>query len=321
MGAYISQKVGATSGEHGNGPAGFAEEIWHAIADNDNETCESIRSYELTPEVYVATHPLNPWLILKPVAWDQSEDNPRLFTATLRWDKEPISQKEKDKKDYPNPLNRPAVITWKTQQEMEAAQFDSEGAAILNSAGDIFDPPVERPRSHLVAVVKKFVAGFPDWAWDMIDCANSSPFLIDGRLVPTGRACLNNIELGEWQNEGQDPDNPGDDIRYREVVFEIAIKRPRKVRTNEELEPVESSDDIPDPWQLEVVDQGLHELEFITNKRKRILDDSSPKQPVAQPVLLNGSGQKLSTPGPYDAIYRRFDKFRETADFSLLPLS
>lgn len=307
----IDRVVGGTSSELAPYLQGSAEEEWTIIVDSYDYTAEMLRAEGIFPVPYFTFHPLNPWLVLKPIKIKQSDETPQLFKATLTYDSEPITQREKEKSQYPNPLMRPAKVRWRTDHEDEAAQINRKGKAILNSAGEYFDPPLTRKRRFLTAVVTKNVAGFPDWAWDLIGCVNTTTFVLDGRTIAAGRAMLDDIQLSEWKEEG-DPDDPGGVLQYREVTFEVAVKRKRDPRFVGET-------GIPSPWQLEVLDQGLHEKK--SGKLIRIMDDQKPPQPIAQPVCLDGTGKKLASPTPSNAVYITDDDFEFTADLSALPLT
>jgi len=313
MGVLVVDRVmGGTSSELAPYLQGSAEEEWTIIVDSPNYTAELLRAEGIFPVPYFSFHPANPWLILKPIKIKQSEEAPELFHATLTYDSEPVKQKDKEKSEYPNPLLRPAQIRWRTDYEEEAAQLNRKGKAILNSAGEYFDPPLSRKRRFLTACVTKNVAGFPDWAWDLIGCVNSSAYTLDGRTIPIGRSMLDNIELAAWAEEGN-PDDPGGVIQYRAATFEIAIKRPRDARDEED------EDDIPSPWQLEVLDQGLHEKR--AGKLIRIKDQASPPQDIAAPVCLDGAGRRLNNPTPASAVYIVDDDFEFWANLSALPLT
>jgi len=304
MSFYIADKMaGGGSGTIANGFQGQAKEIWILIASDIHHTTEQLRLSGIFPQPYVAVHAENPWLILKPIEIEQDEDSPEKFTCTLTWDSEPLTKKEEDEDTEPDPLAREALWEWHTGRDRIAVLIDLDGAAILNSAGEAFDPPTERDLPFLIARGVKKVAGVPDWAWDMIDTKNSADFVVDGRTVPKGRACLANISLGQWQKSG--------DTRYREATFEIHVKKPRALRTGET--------EAPSPWDLELIDQGLHELDTGTGELTKILD--SEGQPIAQPVLMDGAGARLTTPDDSSTHFYWQYRIHEESDFSNLPLA
>lgn len=296
------KQPGGGSGTFANGFQGEAKEIWTVVASDINHSTEDLRASGLFPQPYQTVHAQNPWLILMPIEIEQNEEAPEVFVCTLKWTSEPLSKKEEDEDTEPDPLSREALWTWTTGRDRIAIMYDLNRDAIINSAGEFFDPPFERDLPFLIARGVKKVAGVPDWAWDMIDTKNSSDFTVDGRLVEKGRACLADIQLGQWQKSG--------DTRYREATFEIHIKKPRKIRSGESS--------VPSPWDIEIIDQGLHELDGSNNLTK-ILDHDG--QPLAQPVLLNGSGLRLTTPTDSDThVYFPFE-IREETDFNNLPLA
>lgn len=238
-----------------------------------------------------------------PIDISQEEEAPEVFTCTLTWTSEPLSKKEEDEDTEPDPLSREALWSWSTGRDRIAIMFDVERDAIINSSGEFFDPSPERDIPFLIARGEKKVAGVPDWAWDMIDTKNSADFTVDGRLVTKGQACLADIQLGPWQKSGG--------TRYRVANFEIHIKKLRKIRSGETS--------VPSPWDLELIDQGLHAIDYNTGDLTKLLDKDS--QPLAQPVLLNGQGERLAT--PYTAsthVYRTFT-IRDETDFNNLPLA
>lgn len=237
-----------------------------------------------------------------PIEIEQNEDAPEVFVCTLKWTSEPLSKKEEDEDTEPDPLSREALWSWSTGRDRIAIMYDMNRDAIINSAGEFFDPPVERDLPFLIARGVKKVAGVPDWAWDMIDTKNSSDFTVDGRLVEKGRACLADIQLGSWQKSG--------DTRYREATFEIHIKKPRPIKTGETS--------APSPWDLEIIDQGLHELDPILGLKKIVDRDD---QPLAQPVLLDGSGAVLADPRLVSTHYYHKFTIRDETDFNNLPLA
>ena len=54
-----------------------------------------------------------------------------------------------------NPTNDPATITWGSEQFQRVVVVDKEGDAVVNSAGDPFDPPIMADDSRRVVTVTK----------------------------------------------------------------------------------------------------------------------------------------------------------------------
>jgi len=297
------KQPGGGSGTFANGFQGEAKEIWTVVASDINHSTEDLRASGLFPQPYQTVHAQNPWLILMPIEIEQNEEAPEVFVCTLKWTSEPLSKKEEDEDTEPDPLAREALWTWTTGRDRVAMLQDLDGKAVANSAGELFDPTPERDQPFLIARGVKKVAGVPDWAWDMIDTKNSADFTVDGRLVPKGRACLADIQLGQWQKSG--------DTRYREATFEIHIKKCRPLKTGET--------EAPSPWDLELIDQGLHQIDYLTDTLTKLTDADG--QPLAQPVLLDGNGFRLLHPEiEANHVYLTF-RSRDESDFSNLPLA
>ena len=81
--------------------------------------------------------------------------------------------------------------------------MDRDGNAILNSAGDPYDPPVEGDDNRWQIVVRKNIAQAPPWLLTMKDAINNGPWAVAGLSVPDKQAKLMNIEIGEWQVRNQ----------------------------------------------------------------------------------------------------------------------
>jgi hypothetical protein len=54
-----------------------------------------------------------------------------------------------------NPLLKPAKISWGTVRVQQVARKDARGKAILNSAGDAFDPPLMKDKINLTLKVQR----------------------------------------------------------------------------------------------------------------------------------------------------------------------
>jgi hypothetical protein len=313
----LDKIVGGGKGTIGVGLAGEATETWIILADGPDYSTEAVRNSGIFPPVYQSYHEQNSRLLLRPIEITQSEENPCLFTCVLKWESQPLTQKEKDE-EVDDPLNRPARVKIKTIKEKEVKHRDKYGRPKLNAAGDLFDPPIESSTAYLQVIVRKNVADLPDWVFDFIDCVNTEDFEIEGRTFEAFSCCIADIDLGEKQNDG--------DVEYREAVVEIHKKKPRLPAAGED------PDTVPGPWQTEQLNEGLHELvddpttETLTKKRQRIVisavDDEGKKtkQSAASPVLLDDTGARLSPVTIDNATYIIFDdhEYKNFNDISFI---
>jgi hypothetical protein len=307
----FDRRPGGATGTHGPANTGEVTEIWEFIADNYNETPETLRAAGILPVPYQDTHPDNSRLVFMPPEIEQDAENPSRFIVTLKWTSEPIKQSEEDKEEE-NPLDRKPKITIRTIREKEVAHIDRKGRPKTNTAGDLFDPPIESNRSYIQIEIRKNVTFFPDWAFEFADAVNSEDFVIEGRTILAGRACIEEIEMGEKQFEGP--------VVYCTARVVISVKKPRARRNDgsgNSLEKDQSgnpTDDVPGPWQTEQLNEGLHAIDdrtswFGQKMRIQINDGSTPPQleNAAAPVMLTYNGRVLASPGPNTAFFVVFD--------------
>lgn len=309
----ISKRAGGGSGTVSIGLAGEAVEIWIVLADDVIYTTEDVRGSGMFPAVYESYHEQNSRLLLMPIEIVQHEDAPNLFTCTLKWTSEPLTNRQQEEQDD-NPLDRKPRIRIKTIREREVRHRDFYGKPKVNKAGDLFDPPIESPTAFLQVIIRKNVTFFEDWVFDYINAVNSVDFTISGRTktrtIKAFTACIADIDLGEEQTDG--------DTVYCECVIEMHVKKPRKPVSGELLSAV------PGPWQTEQLNEGLHELTdkypgtASTDKvHKRIMvgEPGETPQPAASPVLLNSTGGKLDPVTVDNATFVVFDD-HEYLDFN-----
>jgi hypothetical protein len=189
------------------------------------------------------------------------------------------------------PTSDPAFITWDSEQFQKPAIQDKDGDAVVNSAGDFFDPPAMMDDSRRVVTVQKNLTTVPAWILDYQDAVNSDSFSVDGVTIAIGTAKMQRVSVG------------AEDIRngttFRQVTFTMHLQR--------------------DGWDMQILDAGFRRIDP-GDSTKRIaisLDDGT--EPTT-PALLNGSGGLLSNPTPANAVFKTFSVYK-TRTFSSLPLS
>jgi len=189
------------------------------------------------------------------------------------------------------PTSDPAVITWDSEQFQRPLIQDNTGDAVVNSAGDFFDPPPMIDDSRRVVSVQKNLTAVPTWILDYQDAVNSDQFTVDGVTIAIGTAKMQRVSVGQ------------EDIRngttFRQVTFTMHLQR--------------------DGWTMDILDAGFRRIDP-GDSTKRIaisLDDGT--EPTT-PALLDGSGGLLSNPTPANAVFKTFSVYKTRA-FSSLPLS
>lgn len=186
-----------------------------------------------------------------------------------------------------NPLSDPTEFTWSSEQFQRPYFKDRSGEAILNSAGDPFDPPVIGDDSRVSVTMTRNVSTVPSWFLQIGDKLNSSFVTIDGIGVVAERAKIQKVSAGKQQ-----------------------------VRNNTGFRTISTTMHVQDKsWQKSILDAGMREKDG--TDRKHILN-SKDKTKVSAPVPLDGSGNAITDPTPANAVYKDFDIY-ETFNFNILP--
>jgi len=183
-----------------------------------------------------------------------------------------------------SPLNRPPVYKVSHEQTTEIVEADKDGNAILNSAGDPYDPPLEDEVSYAVVTVTKNLAVVQfDWLEQFVDSVNS--VIWNGRAVRTCRMMA--IEYEAATENG---------VTFWRVTFRVKI-RPKK-------------------WDRKVIDRGFRET--VTGSANKALQDPKTGAFSAEPILLDGLGKRLGPGLP--PVYFPANGFRikQEKAFSLL---
>ena len=189
-----------------------------------------------------------------------------------------------------DPTDDPADITWGSEQFQKPAITNYAGEAIVNSAGDPFDPPIMIDDSRPFVTISKNLSAVPVWVMTYQDSVNSSSFVVDGVTVAAGLAKMQNIAVTRPQSRNG--------TSYRTVTFTIHLQK--------------------QGWLSKVLDAGFRQVAY-NGELENIRNPGDDELPAA-PVPLNGSGLALDDPSPATAVYRQ-DIVYEQKDFSALPLS
>jgi len=262
---------------------------WLAVTSHNFHTSSDVYQYGLDnsilPLPYVSFNPVLVGHLCRSIKVTQDNGAPRQWTIEAEYSSKPTKEDESEE----NPLNRPARIRWRTSSYQKAIWRDIDGKAVLNSAGDYFDPPVEVDRAYWTVSVSKNVADVPVWILDYENGVNNAAITIGGVVIGQHEAKLSDIEISELKIEG--------DYQYFEFSYTLERRREKWI-------------------PFKVLDQGLRFK--AGSDRKHIMDQSTPPRPVSSPRLLDGSGAVLSNPTPDNAVYRDFTVYY-ARNFSVLP--
>lgn len=180
----------------------------------------------------------------------------------------------------PNPFDRPPVVNYGAETIQRYSRFDAEGVPLRNSAGDPFEP-IELDEEVLLVTIER-----NEPTVSAAGFANYHNRVNVGSFRGLEPQTLRLKVAATYTEEGE--------YQYYRVKYDLAWK--------------EST------WMLTMVDMG---------RREKIggvyfdIKDPTSKQPVKEPVLLDGNGERLAPGGdPVLVDYTRY----KTADFNGLAL-
>jgi hypothetical protein len=185
-------------------------------------------------------------------------------------------------KNDPNPLLRPEIISWNTEDHQEVFQEDLDGNPVINASNEPFDPPVMRQTSRLTINVEKNVQSV-------------DPFQIASFLYTVNADFFKSYEPGlvmlvsaNWT------------ATYEGEFVYDKLRLTFKVNIN--------------GWEnMRILNQGYMELAADLTNFRVILDGSG--NPVSRPRLLDTNGVQLASGAdPEFLTFRAYER----KDFTLL---
>ncbi len=318
------------------------------ICDSLNDNPATIIQSGFLPNRFDA-HPDNAFATVRRCPIHREKNAPLVWRAVVHYSAVPLTQQEENQEI--SPLDRPARISLvATPYQVPVTfgeGFESNGlipptyhkvqVPIVNSAGDLPDPIPEKTDYYWVAnVTKNIPLTLPAWIFDdYAGAINDSPYMIRGQSIPAENSRLIDLRVSEDMKEGN--------VRFCQLMFSLEFRGRREQRTDIQGKPlvigtrtggtgikIPVADQPPPPFNLELVDMGLHKLVpavldvngvVVTPAvRTRFMTDDATPRPVSQPILMNGAGDKLTDPTPYKAVFGNW-RILKSKDFSVLPLT
>ena len=206
----------------------------------------------------------------------QDDDNPAVWVVTCHYD---TTTEEQDEE----PTQRRTRYRWGTAQFQRVAWKDIDGKAIVNSAGQYFDPPIEVDDSRPTLTVTRIERTYNQaLAIQYQDAVNSDSFL---GFAP-GQVKVASIEAEDFEENG---------VIYWTVKYEFHFRR--------------------EGWIKEPLDQGRYEKwgNFLVPIKERDEDGNELDTYVSDPVPLDGQGKRLDNPGPDSCKYLSFKVYKSLA--------
>lgn len=256
--------------------------VFHADTDSNYDTAKTVLSYGSCPNLG-AQHPSDLTLYVNERK-ATNEEGKRHWVVTIGYTNEEFAE---------NPLDEPAKTSWDTEIFQQVAETDVDGEAVVNAAGQYFDPPIMKDDFRLSATVRKNVVAVPAWVLEYLNKTNLAAFTLDGMTFTAGQAKLAKLSLSEPQERN--------DITYRVLTMLFQFKE--------------------DTWVEEPLNQGMMEKPTSGNILQKIKDRNG--QEVTKPVPLDANGRALwrTLPvTPANCTYMSYVIYGPK-DFSVLPVT
>jgi hypothetical protein len=136
------------------------------IADNRSQGPLTIRQTSGLPLVNVTTYAYggesDTTAICKRKSAKQETKNPLVWMVRCDFDNDPNSRSDDDEQNQPGATNRPPIITWDAEygEKRMDKDYSSPRKAVVNTVGDVFDPPPTRPIVYPVLTIRRYQTTF-----------------------------------------------------------------------------------------------------------------------------------------------------------------
>lgn len=216
--------------------------------------------------------------LAKEVREQQDDETPWFWTVTITYSTK-ITQPELGDFD---PLLRPAELKGGCVKFTRICAVDTDGVAILNSAGDFYDPPVEVEDERIEFSYSRFELNEPIAVCKAYS-GNINSTAFKGFAIGQVKCT---VAFDRAFEKGS---------LYWKFTYTFAVNF--------------------DGWDARVADRGFRKKSGAD--RVNITDKYG--KPIAAPAFLDGSGGELADPSPSNAVYRTHKRYYR-ADFNDLNL-
>lgn len=208
-----------------------------------------------------------------------------------------------------NPLSRPPEIEWGSIVSAYPTTVDRAGNAIVNSAGDPFDPPLTDEDSWKVLIVSLYRVNF--------DPLFYGPF--EGKVNSLKWNKFKKRQVKCRRIEAKKVFEGGFYSHRIKFEFEIRFSRIPTINLLNGVVITTEPDDLSYAWVNWVLDRGFREKDPNDPTTIRAIRDPFYPVPIqGTPALLDGIGHRLEFTD--DPVYLGFEPLREI-DFTALNLN
>lgn len=134
--------------------------IYHVKCNSINEDPNTILAHaEIPTLVPISTWPTDPGALLVDLDPQQNQESPDFWVVTASYTSNPDIRDPDDLIE--NPLNRPAIITRSPVQRQRPMLKDVDGNWCMTTAGELFNPPMEREEHAPSFTIAKNLLNWP----------------------------------------------------------------------------------------------------------------------------------------------------------------
>lgn len=263
--------------------------VFRVVTDSNDDSAKTIVDYGDCPKIG-DSHPDDPTAFCQGVRPRNESFSKRVWLVTVLYSNQIELSVD--------PMADPVKYTWHTEQFQRPISIDKDGEAILNSAGDFFDPTIEAEESRWAITAVKNLPAVPSWILSYRNSINNAAITVDGILIPARCAKIQSMNISEPQDRNS--------TTFRIVTTTLLLKGQVTIGTT-----------TYGGWVEQVLDQGWRELDGTGGARKNITNEDGTD--ITIPALLDGAGSKLANPSPSTAVYLPKYVYPET-DFTKLPV-
>ncbi len=284
------------SGDYDTGKRDYTR-LFRVLTDSNADSALQVGVSAGIPrlgDIYSANGSLDTSAVCLKVDVQQDSENPRVWVATCAYGEPNVNSQ--NGQNNPNPLLRPAVVTFGFNKTQRIVYKDINGKPLLNSALDYFDPPLSIDDSRPTLTVVRNEPSFdPSIAVAYQDAVNSDSFFgaSPGQAKVAGISAVSQTENNYF---------------FWQVSYTIEFRW--------------------DGWQPVLLDYGRNAIYVNTNTgaefkgpvfQKDKKGNEIPNVPVTEPVPLDGNGNELINPTPDTVKKLPFTVYR-SLPFSQLSL-
>lgn len=239
-------------------------------------------------------HPADPTMLAERANSENLQGDPFCYLVIVDYD----SRTQPEDRGEDNPLDRPTEIETDFISYQKPLLYDKDGVAVMNSAGDLFDPCPQIEDSRFIIRFARFEAD-RNLARSLAyrNAVNTDVITIDSETFQPGEGmCMYIKQRFHYENTHE----------TWFTMYEFQFKNNGKVMSGGVLTDYQG-------WDIVVQDVGFN---IIFNGKRLLINDNDGKS-VSVPVRLNGFGLALDENLPLsDTQFRIFKP-----DYRYLPFA